>query len=561
MSLQLPIEIQHKGRKTGGYCTPKEDTVVQKMCVPPRRVLPVIFLPGIMGSNLRLSAERQSQLRKSNNVSWQPDRIGEMWSYLNATPARRQLLLDPRHTEVDIFSPEGPTGNPKERSEERHKLPDIKIDFSTTPNSQLLVDDPPTVMGRRNVSDKARARGWSEVYFGSYRTILEKCEQALNSSPDADVWNDVFGFDPIIWGANPTAQLPILTKADFLSATANCFFPVHAMGYNWLRSNAESAEVLKDRIESLIRQYKLDGFGCEKVIILTHSMGGLVARALIDPVLGGLASKVLGVVHGAMPAVGAPAAYKRMRCGFEEQLWGFHPAPKILGNSGDEVTAVLGNSVGGLQLLPSKSYGNGWLQIRQGNVLFEQLPRNGDPYEEIYKLKGRWYGLLREDWLNPAGDRNAGIARTCSLLDEARAFHDAIAETYHSCTYAHYGADEERPSWEHVTWHLSQNVRNSDWRKLAIVSDSRQGFLELQSVRHSPNENVETVSARLAQPQGPGDQTVPVRSADHQLRSGKLKAVFKQAGYEHQASYDATQVVRATLYSLVRIAQTMRWEP
>jgi len=366
MTLQLPIDIQRNGRSTKGYCTPKEDMAVQRMCVPPRHVLPVVFLPGIMGSNLRLSAERQSQLKKSNNVAWQPDRIGEMWSYLNATPARRQQLLDPRHTEVDTFTTDGPTGDRAESSEQRHQLPKIEIDLDISTGSPLLVDDPPTVMGRRTIQDKARLRGWSEVYFGSYKAVLEKCEQALNTTPDAHDWSAIIGFDPIIWGASPAQRLTPLTKMEFLEATENCFFPVHAMGYNWLRSNAESAKVLKGRIESLISRYKACGYHCEKVIIVTHSMGGLVARALIAPAIGGLAAKVLGVIHGAMPATGAPAAYKRMRCGFEEQLWGLHPAPKILGNTGDEVTAVMGNSAGGLQLLPSKSYGNGWLRVRQG---------------------------------------------------------------------------------------------------------------------------------------------------------------------------------------------------
>lgn len=559
MTLQLPIDTRCNGRSARGYCTPKEDTVAQKMCVPPRRVLPVIFLPGIMGSNLRLSAARQSQLEKSNNIAWQPDRIGEMWSYLNATPARRQQLLDPRHTEVDTFAADSPTGDRAETSMKRHQLPKIKVDLGILTHSPLLADDPPTVMGRRTIQDKARSRGWSEIYFGSYKAVLEKCEQALNTSPDAHDWSEIIGFDPITWGASPMQRLTPLTKTEFLAATENCFFPVHAMGYNWLRSNAESAIMLRDRIESLISRYKACGYRCEKVIIVTHSMGGLVARALIDPAIGGFAAKVLGVVHGAMPATGAPAAYRRMRCGFEEQLWGIHPAPKILGNTGDEVTAVMGNSAGSLQLLPNRSYGNGWLRVRQGGVLFEQLPRSGDPYEEIYKLKNTWYGLLREEWLNPASARKGGISHTCGLLDEARSFHDAIAGTYHDCTYAHYGADEDRPSWEHITWHLSRNIRNSDWRKLVITSDTKQGQLALRAWDSPPGEDAEVAAASLAHAQGPGDETVPVRSADHQMQSGKLLGIFRQSGYEHQSSYDSKQVLNATLYCVVRIAQTMKW--
>jgi alpha-beta hydrolase superfamily lysophospholipase len=57
-----------------------------------------------------------------------------------------------------------------------------------------------------------------------------------------------------------------------------------------------------------MNRYTAQGFQCEKVIVVTHSMGGLVARALIHPKMGSLKDKVLGIVHGVMPAIGAGAA-------------------------------------------------------------------------------------------------------------------------------------------------------------------------------------------------------------------------------------------------------------
>jgi hypothetical protein len=35
--------------------------------------------------------------------------------------------------------------------------------------------------------------------------------------------------------------------------------------------------------------------------------------------------------------------------------------------------------------------------------------------------------------------------------------------------------------------------------------------------------------------------------------------VFRQTGYEHQNSYQDERALHSTLYSLVRIAQTMTW--
>lgn len=68
----------------------------------------------------------------------------------------------------------------------------------------------------------------------------------------------------------------------------------------------------------MIDEFNESGYECKQVIVVTHSMGGLVGRALIHPMYGNLQDKVAGIVHGVMPAIGAPAAYKRMRAGFED---------------------------------------------------------------------------------------------------------------------------------------------------------------------------------------------------------------------------------------------------
>lgn len=557
MTTKLPIKHEYGGLMTEGFFTPLEDKSFQTMLVPPRRVLPVIFIPGIMGSNLRTSPTVQALLGKSNNVAWRPDRLGEALYMLKATPAVRQQLLNPDETEVDTYGPDQTTGDKDETSVQRHRLRG-GVSFDKIAGSPLLFDDPPAVSSPRTKEDKARERGWGEVYFSSYREVLECCEEALNSRPGQGIWQDIVGKNPSEWSAEDTPKLQPLTLPELTEAVKGVFFPVHAMGYNWLQSNADSAEGLKDRIRALIEKYRAGGYECKKVILITHSMGGLVARALVHPNIGGLGFEVLGVIHGVMPAAGAPAAYKRMRCGFEEQMFGLHPAPKVLGSSGSEVTAVLGNAPGGLQLLPSKAYGNGWLRVRQNRVLFDSFPKNGDPYEEIYKLKNRWYGLLREDWLNPARSADAGAERTGALLDIAKRFHESISQTYHDVSYALYGADSDRPSWETVTWNLQWNVQNSNWHMLQIVNDSQQGRLDL-SPAGANHKHHECIPAELGVSSGAGDETVPARSADLQRQSTKFAGIFRQSGYEHQASFSDKKVLMATLYCVVRIAQRMKW--
>lgn len=160
--MEHPLPAQQNAgaaRKAEGFATPKQDDKPQCARMLPKRVLPVIFLPGIMGSNLKLSAERQQQLRKSNNIAWRPDVLGptNIHGASNLTAAERQLLLDPTHTTVDVYDPSGRsfvTGDGRHANVELHK------DFA----SPLLKDDPPTMRNRRSAAQKARARGWGEVY-------------------------------------------------------------------------------------------------------------------------------------------------------------------------------------------------------------------------------------------------------------------------------------------------------------------------------------------------------------------------------------------------------------
>lgn len=99
-----------------------------------------------------------------------------------------------------------------------------------------------------------------------------------------------------------------------------CFnLTVHAFGYNWTDSPEVNGEILANFISKLIDSYKKIGL-CERVIIVTHSMGGLVARAACN--LYGAEKNVLGVIHTVQPASDSPAGYWRIKGGFERPEWG-----------------------------------------------------------------------------------------------------------------------------------------------------------------------------------------------------------------------------------------------
>lgn len=554
------------GRATQGFVTPKQDSVPQVHSIPPKRVLPIIFLPGIMGSNLRMSAERQNDMGKGNNIAWRPDNARECLALVNATPATRQNQLDPNQTEVDEYDPvRNPTGDRNETSDQRNG--NVEVDFLYRLNvgitSPLLRNDPAGSNPRKTKEKKARERGWGEVFFGSYRNLLEMCEQRLNTAfyrgKLEPWWRQIVDVSPVEWQAHTQPPLKPIDEKTLRGAMKDCWFPVHAMGYNWLQSNRTSGERVAKRITALMESYQRQGFQCEKVILVTHSMGGLVARAVIHPKMGKLNDKVLGIVHGVMPATGAGATYKRMRCGFEDGV--FDIAPKVLGNFGDEVTAVLGNAQGGLELLPSQTYGNDWLKATHKGATLMSLPKNGDPYKEIYKVRGKWYSLLREAWINPAGLRESNFNNACTMLDRAKEFHELISETYHDQSYAHYGADAHRAAWHHVVWALDDEAHVLDVDGLRITSDDRQGTLRVIDPRHPsrPGEPGPQFDASMQPPLDPGDQTVPLHSAEHQLRSRKFKGIFRQSGYEHQNSYKDESALLCTLYCVVQIARTMTW--
>ena len=585
-----------------GFGTPTLDAAPQVGTLLPKRVIPIVFLPGIMGSNLRInSAERirllrRDQAKAESNIAWRPDTLPDApYKNANLTVQDRQLMLDPETTEVDVYNPDSEKAALD--GDTRHANVELPSDLRTP----LLADDPPGTKGRRTAVQKARMRGWSEVFFSSYGQLLQEAERRLNdvlwNGKPRPHWRDVLDVDPKVWGLDLSTPQAALTEEELRKITAGTWFPVHAMGYNWLRSNFLQGQEIAKRIVKLKADYECRTFKCPGVILVTHSMGGLLGRAVVHPKIGGVEDLVLGVIHGVQPALGAAATYKRIHAGFEDPgMASLRPTTlknsitaKILGNFGDEVTAVLANSPGGLQLLPSKAYGNGWLRVtlndaplprgldapRDDTVLLT-LPARSDPYEEIYKLRGKWYGLFpNEAWINPSQldlEKGGGtIEQTHRYLNEAREFHDIVAGYYHPHTYVHYGADPAFRAFGNVTWQISRNcIDSAGWKDWTILGNTRQGQVELKRYSLEPGASNPAfrsrigatvpmpITATLQPPDEAGDQTVPVRSAADPLRNGRCKAVFRQTGYDHQDSYQNDRVLAATMYSILRIAQRVQ---
>jgi hypothetical protein len=421
-------------------------------------------------------------------------------------------------------------------------------------------------------------RGWSELIFdGAYGTMLQTAERCLNNMFKKDGRLHPFWApgasqmrDPSEFGATSGARI----TEDELRSVHRCWYPVHAMGYNFLKSNGESAKVIAERIRGMVKGYQHRGFKCDEVIIVTHSMGGLVARALIHPRYGNLcgdpAVKVLGIYHGAMPTAGAACGYSRMRFGFQEKE-GFvaKTAAKIIAIDGEHATAILANTPAPLELMPAADYGDDWLKVvdSQGQCLFS-WPNNGmSAFEAIYSRSNeQWWRLFNSNWVNPGKvltKKRGGIKEAIARVKEANEFLDSIKGSYHSNTYASYSAAKERASRDEVVFKviqagphsfpkardLDQSAHPSTW---TLVEDDAKGTLKVQAGKW-------LLTLRLEPGTAPGDETVPLERSAQKVHGKSFAHGLKGGGYEHQNSYSDPEVLASMLYSIVRIAKKGKW--
>ncbi len=349
---------------------------------------------------------------------------------------------------------------------------------------------------------------------------------------------------------------------------------VWACGYNWMQSNEQSAQRLKDRIDEVLAWYQKTGYFVPEghVIIVTHSMGGLVARRCSQ--LPGMEKTILGIVHGVQPVLGAPVVYRRFRAGTESDGF-FDIVGKlvaiVLGWDAADTTCVLAHSPGALELLPTKDYPEGWLKIMNGKTELEALPNgqfvNGvqmppDPYSEIYgkRVQDVWWGMVDETLIDPAGlvEGVTPFEAYGMALRKAKKFHGNLGLHVHPNTYAHYGADEKKNSFHSVRWEAERSFEGQPVIAAQHTSDLMQAQARAGSVtkrgKCTVDLNNEPINFNLAGKDGGGDATVPEPSGK-KVEDMVLKATFRMHGFEHAKSYNDRHVLDNTVYCVARIVQ------
>lgn len=510
--------------------------------VPPSYALPIIFVPGIMGSNLKAQADvrdnKDNVVIEADKPVWRTDGVGSLFNWLFKGAAARALRFRYKQLAVDE------RGHIETLAEADPDLGPI------TPMANLPVK-------------LARERGWGSVSHMFYGQALDWMQHMFNNprlayktlrpNPAMANWQQLWMQVPSFLRAEHNLQ--DLSDSDVMNLL-QVGNPVYAFGYNWLDSNLDSGRALAQYITQVIAQNNHASCLCTKVILVTHSLGGLVARSATQ--LGGAQDQVAGVFHSVMPTDGAAAAYKRMVAGFGGEGHGLlqgipvvsavkdAAAAQIMGADGQEVSASLPLNPGPLQLLPNARYNAGkpWLHIRQaGRALpLVSLPK-ADPYEEIYLEEKRWWRMSHREWMDPA-NLHSGEDRAKAMLDDyklhvngAKKFHQALqaAGDIHPNTHVFYG--KAKPAYGEVSWTLDESV---DDIQALLIERADLGDSDMDVVLQLTDAQHVRTRARLSAMEAPGDGTVPASaSAEGVVAAVKAQGNMVVAELDESLSHDA----------------------
>ncbi|MBG5919984.1 esterase/lipase family protein [Providencia stuartii] len=513
----VDIQLQHKSLNAEAKCI-----------MPPTKAIPVIFIPGIMGTNLK---------NKKGKSIWRADWVKGAdtlplaWKNGN----ERRELLNVKNTQVDS---------------------DGKI---KTSGFTVYSDD-------GNLFPSREKRHWGEALYLSYGEFLDVFQTTLIDDWQRDIKrmsNPELAkqIDKTMNINGVLSKLLTLSKkndgsyeTDFtekeLSHFKHFLFPVHVFGYNWLVDNAISAAQLVDYIDKVIRTYKYEhghGLAVEKVIIVTHSMGGLIAR-YASQVLGAK-EKILGIVHGVIPDIGSPAAYRRMKTGAgKEGLPGL-----VLGKDAEKLMSVLAFAPAPLQLLPSPKYPTNWLKFESG----ESYPKV-DPFEEIYLRNDVWWRLYEPDILDKdqvSIQKNEKSYATL-MRDSVKTFINKIEQgQYHPNTYVFYG--EKVKSDGFLVWVKENKKYQNPYTGQSIIPQYTTHDRQIVKL-----PNGEYCEYLLKQSNTAGDGTVPVESLNEIKKHPLLKG-WLATNVDHQDAYEVSgmnpekysEAIKFTLQSIIKIVQ------
>jgi len=241
---------------------------------------------------------------------------------------------------------------------------------------------------------RERARGWAGVAWGPYGGFLRALQRGLARGGAIDC-------------------------------------PVWAFAYDWRQRNATTAELLQAFCEHVLSAAK-----AEQVILVTHSMGGIVARAALAK-KGAFKQKVAGVVHIAQPVLGAPVAYRRFLAGTSRKIDGW-TMRYLLGREPADTANIFSALPGAMELLPhdgrttpTEPAHRKWLVLRRAGA--------DDAHT---RFPGLWtLDLYTHDFHPPhlVPETSAVRRQIVDLARNAHRFHREIKVQFHKPTRSVFG--------------------------------------------------------------------------------------------------------------------------
>jgi hypothetical protein len=338
---------------------------------------PVIFVPGIMGTRLDLPI---SLIPPFSGPDWDTDDSSEMSKFFLLNEPERVKHISVISQPIANLFTSFPGGIlPTEVSFNPYFL-------SIATSTQTTIDN------------FMRDRGWTSVAWSFYGLLLTTLETTLNI-------------------ATPFFQ--------------SVPFPVYAFGYDWRYSNKLSAIKLQTFISDVLTRT-----GSTQVILITHSMGGLVARtACLDPVT---RSSVKGIIHVAQPANGAVVAYRRCLTGFQAALDGSDGYiqtkffQNLFGSTPQSYIRVMAGLPGAFELLPNNRYNLG----QPNPWLVTDSPLDLSDVYSIYALDAQ-PGIIPSSLIISLGLLEGTLLRgqiEANILS-AKAFHGSLGDSVHPNTH------------------------------------------------------------------------------------------------------------------------------
>ena len=548
----LETKLDEDGKKIANFKLSSPGGTPAIIYTEPALAIPVVFIPGIMGSPL-ISKKASEVSALGYKWAWFPDSLkwigGTMpraiglwpFGFSNLSPKSKERMLRVENTRIPLPSEADFLG-----------VEDLSYD-----TKKFIYD---------NLSEYKR-RGWGSVVLGDngYGDILVYLEKTLNSvylhGSISDEWKGIKDeIRKFLNEDNNFIQHYEKNKKYFSVEEIENMgcrrFPVYAAGYNWLESNEVSAKKIASEIECILDDCKNRlSLKCEKVILVTHSMGGLVGRMCAKK----YSEKIMGVVHGVQPINGAGSAYHRVVAG-----WDFDGgAGWVIGDGAEHLTPIFANP-GPLQLLPNKLYGRNWLNIKRVggvNRTVLSLPKK-NPYKEIYMNTSSWWRVVDIDLIKPGGDRKVSEAFYSNNISEAELFHDDIEGYFHKETYVHYGKGSgKNKTWYSIDIQVQSYFWGDDYSDDDLINSkmiSRYGFSSNSAIISKSSLADWLADCRevtLSEKDDKGDGTVPVSSM-HLDEHSNVKAftVIQDIGHASEYNYKNSRVV--ALYGICKIVNS-----